>query len=110
MKVDPAIRPYYDVSFILCTFVFCERCRREAVYTSPHPPFSDENYYDQAVAMKEQGWVVISGSKFDVLCPDCAKQAATAHQAAHTGARFSKFKFLSRFRSMFHQTRPKKFQ
>ena|ERR1051326_1985358 len=102
MEIDPLVEPYFDVSFVLGTFVFCARCRCEAVYTSPHPQFTDENYYDQAIAMKEQGWVITESDPLDVLCPKCAKESSTERRPPlHR-------RVLARLLSMFHHTRPEK--
>jgi len=73
MERDPAVDPYYDVTYILCGFVFCSACRCEVVYTSPHCEYTDEKYYDQAVAMQQQGWTISSDDPLDVVCPACAK-------------------------------------
>src|SRR4051794_22930188 len=56
ITIDPKVAPYYDVTFILCAMVFCEDCKREIEYTSVNPPYTDENYYDAAVAMQAAGW------------------------------------------------------
>ncbi len=71
ITVDPKVAPYYDVTFILGALVFCDDCKREIEYTSSHPRYTDENYYDAAVAMEAAGWVVIPNS-VDAFCPSCA--------------------------------------
>jgi hypothetical protein len=69
--VDPKIRPFYDVTFDLGALVFCEDCEREIEYSSSHPRFTDENYYDAAIAMNAAGWMVSPGT-IDAFCPTCA--------------------------------------
>ena len=71
VTVDPKVAPYYDVTFILAALVFCDDCKREIEYESPHPRFSDENYYDAAVAMARAGWVVVPNT-VNAFCPICA--------------------------------------
>ncbi len=71
IEVDRFVAPFYNVTFILCGMVFCNRCKREASYPSNHPPYSNETYYEQAAAMMRDGWSVI-GDALDVLCPSCA--------------------------------------
>ena len=73
ITVDPKVASYYDVTFILGALVFCDDCKREIEYTSAHPRFTDENYYDAAVAMHATGWVVVPNS-VDVFCPACATE------------------------------------
>ena len=73
VTVDPKIAPYYGVTFILCALVFCDDCIREIEYASAHPQFTDENYYDAAVAMYAAGWVVLPNT-FDAFCPSCAAE------------------------------------
>jgi hypothetical protein len=70
MSIDPDVEPFFNITFIFGSFVFCERCKREAEYTSDHPKYSDENYYDQAVAMKNAGWKVTSD--VEAYCPECS--------------------------------------
>jgi hypothetical protein len=71
--VDPKYAYFYDVTFILGALVFCDDCKREISYTSTHPRYTDENYYDAAIAMHAAGWVVVPNS-IDALCPPCAAQ------------------------------------
>ena len=71
VQVDPKVAPYYDVTFMLGALVFCDACRRELEYTSSHPRFTDENYYDAAVAMQAAGWAVVPNDVV-ALCPTCA--------------------------------------
>ena len=71
VTVDPKFAPYYDVTFILGAHVFCNDCKRDIEYTSTHPPYTDENYYDAAVAMHAAGWVVVPNT-LDAICPACA--------------------------------------
>jgi hypothetical protein len=70
-SVDPELISYYNVTFILCACVFCEDCKREIKYTSLHPRFTDENYYDAATAMAAEGWVVATDG-VSAFCPACA--------------------------------------
>jgi hypothetical protein len=71
VTVDPKVAPYYDVTFILGALVFCDDCKREIEYASAHSQFTDENYYDAAVAMHAAGWVVVPDT-VDAFCPACA--------------------------------------
>ena len=71
VTVDPKVAPNYDVTFILGGLVFCEDCKREIEYTSTHPQFTDENYYDAALAMRAAGWVVVPNT-VDAFCSQCA--------------------------------------
>ena len=71
IAVDPKIVPYYDVTFVLGALVFCNDCNREIEYRSEYPEFTDEHYYDAAVAMETAGWIVVVES-FDAYCPACA--------------------------------------
>lgn len=71
MIVALEVEPYYIVTMILCSCVFCDRCQAELAYTSTHPQYCDENYYDQAVAMKQQEWTVTADLK--AYCPTCAR-------------------------------------
>jgi hypothetical protein len=73
ITVDPRVAPYYNVTFILGALVFCQDCKREVAYSSMHPPYTDENYYDAAVAMHSAGWVVVPDS-VDAFCPACAAE------------------------------------
>jgi len=73
-NVDPKVAPYYNVTFVLCALVFCYDCNREALYESQHPANSDKNYYDQALAMQAEGWLVLPDN-LHVLCPACASKA-----------------------------------
>ena len=73
INVDPEVAPYYDVTFILGAFVFCDDCGQEIEYTSAHSRYTDENYYDAAVAMHAAGWVVAPDS-VDAFCPSCASK------------------------------------
>lgn len=71
LRVDPNVEPYFVVTFILGSCVCCEECNRDAAYTSEHPEYSDENYYDQAIVMHRDGWLLLA-EDFRVLCPSCA--------------------------------------
>jgi hypothetical protein len=71
ISVDPKVAPYYNITFILGALVFCGDCKREIEYTSPHPRFTDENYYDAAVAMQAAGWAVVPDT-LNAYCPMCA--------------------------------------
>jgi hypothetical protein len=73
LRVDPNVEPYFDVTFILGACVCCERCGRDAAYASDHPEYSDENYYDQAVVMHRDGWLLLPDWP-GVLCPSCATE------------------------------------
>ena len=70
VTVDPEVAPFYNVTFVLCGLVFCNRCGAEVIYASPHPAYTDENYYDQAVLMRAGGWSVVPGT-VDADCPAC---------------------------------------
>jgi hypothetical protein len=71
VDIPKDIEPFYYVTFILGSLVCCKVCNREPEYSSAHPKYCDENYYDQAVAMKEAGWIV---NGLDALCPECRKR------------------------------------
>ena len=75
MDVDPDEDPDFYVTFILCSFVFCERCRREATFQTTHAPHSDESYLDQASEMRRSGWAITDDDPLKVLCPACARDA-----------------------------------
>lgn len=74
--VDPKVEPFHELSFILGSFVFCNDCKREAMFESAHPMHTDKFYYDQAVTMERQGWVILPG-EFNVACPACAARRAS---------------------------------
>lgn len=71
MLIDP-VAPLFNITFALSGFIFCSRCGREPEYTSSHPQYTDENYYDLAVAMRQQGWKISDDDPLDVFCPQCA--------------------------------------
>ena len=75
LTVPPDIEAHYYVSFILGSLGFCRDCQREPDYASAYPLYTDENYFDQAIAMKRGRWVVSPSEKLDVLCPECAAGA-----------------------------------
>jgi hypothetical protein len=72
MDLDPDIAPFFDVTNVYCGLVFCDACNAEAKYTSQNPMYCDANYYDQALAMKRQGWTVTDDLR--AFCPACSKQ------------------------------------
>jgi len=82
-SVDPRVAPYYDVTFILCGCVACRNCGCEPMYASRHKPYTDENYYDQAAAMADQGSAV-HRENLDAFCPACAEREIGRHRIAHS--------------------------
>jgi hypothetical protein len=81
--VEPNIAPYYDVTFILGSCVCCHGCGAEPVYESAHRQFTDENYYDQAVAMHLQGWAVVPRT-VHAFCPACVVKRGLAPASGAT--------------------------
>jgi hypothetical protein len=71
ITVDRKVAPFYDVTFALGALVFRDDCTREIEYTSSHPRYTDESYYDAAVAMEAAGWVVVPNT-VDAFSPSCA--------------------------------------
>lgn len=69
--VDSKVAPYYELTFILGALVFCDDCKLEITYTSAHARYTDQNYYDAAIAMQAAGWVVVPNSVV-TFCPSCA--------------------------------------
>jgi len=74
ITVDPKVAPYYEWTFILGSCICCRGCGIEPVYESKHRQFTNENYYDQAVAMRDAGWVVVPSDTYASYCPQCAKE------------------------------------
>jgi hypothetical protein len=69
--VDPAVEQLFVVTELLCGLIFCDVCKREPVFRSQAAEMSDKHRYDQAVAMRREGWVVLPDG-IRVFCPECA--------------------------------------
>lgn len=70
------LMPYFETVFIYA-FGFCESCSVEVSFESEHPKFSDGWWFDEASAMKKQGWVV--PKMLTVFCGTCAKEKNIKH-------------------------------
>jgi hypothetical protein len=73
IHIDPNVKPFYEVSFILCSLVFCSDCKCEVLFKSSHPQYSDGFYYDQAIAMQREGWKLLP-VEYEVICAKCASK------------------------------------
>jgi len=70
------LMPYYETVFIY-GFGICESCSGEALFESVHAKFSDGWWFDEARAMKDQGWVV---PRVQVAyCATCASALKLEH-------------------------------
>ncbi len=70
------LMPYFEVAFIY-GFGICESCAADVSFNSPHPKFTDEWWFDEAKAMKDQGWVVPKVQS--AYCAKCAKEKNVKH-------------------------------
>lgn len=68
---DPTVEPFNDAAFVMCGLMSCQDCCREPSYQSDYPEGTEENWYDQAVVMKYEGWVLLP-EPYQVVCPECA--------------------------------------
>jgi len=69
MEIPKELEPFFNVTMVYGSLVFCEVCNREAEYNSGHPQYEDANYLDQAIEMKRSGWTVTTDLK--ACCPSC---------------------------------------
>ena len=70
------LMPFFEVAFIY-GFAFCESCAINVSFNSTKPEFSDGWWFDEANAMKEQGWVVPEVQS--AFCKKCAKEQNLKH-------------------------------
>ena len=73
-EIKAEVAPLYDVSFILCGFLFCRSCKSGAPEDTGAPPYSDLHYYRVAELAHHQGWIPDPAGDYDVLCPACVAQ------------------------------------
>jgi len=76
MDIDPDIESFYSVTFVFGSLVFCESCKREPEYSSDHARYTEEDYLDQAMAMRQQQWTV---DGLDPYCPECSQRRQVPH-------------------------------
>ena len=70
------LMPYFEVAFVY-GFAFCESCTKSVSFKSEYSKFSDGWWFDEAKAMKKQGWVVPETQS--AFCANCAKKQNIKH-------------------------------
>ncbi len=75
-EIPKEIGPYYEHVFVH-GFPVCEKCSECPEFPSKHPQFSDEWYMEQAIGIKDVGWVV---PEIQVgFCKKCAEEEDVKH-------------------------------
>jgi len=70
------IDAYYGYVSILC-FPVCKKCQDSPEFPSTHEQFTEEWYMDQAIGIKDEGWVI---SEFEeAFCKKCAREEGVQH-------------------------------
>ena len=70
------LMPYYETVFIYSCSI-CESCTAEVSFESDHTQYSEGWWFDEARAMKEQGWVV--PRVLVTYCEACAREQNIKH-------------------------------
>lgn len=70
------IDPYFGYVSLLCIPV-CKKCDDGPEFPSTHPQFSEEWYMDQAIGIKNEGWVISEIE--EAFCKKCAEEEGIQH-------------------------------
>jgi len=70
------LMPYFEFVYIY-TFSICENCSESVAFSSNHEKFTDKWWFDEARAMKAEGWV--APETLQVFCSACANGLGVRH-------------------------------
>lgn len=82
-KITKEMEPYYEYTFIMCVPI-CKECGDDPTFPSKHKEYSDEWYLDQAIGIKDAGWVI--PQLHEAVCKKCAEKEGLEHDPEAYGA------------------------